>query len=476
MKKIKLIFSAILITGVFSCSDDILQLPNDRLTPETFYQTTSDFDSAARALYSGMMAGGYYGGSMLSRPDIMSDNLIIAQRGRRSNQVFYQWNYAEPSAWNLMFNGYLVTNRANRIIEQLDNLPEGAERNNFEAEARAIRAFCMFDMLRVYSQAPTQSANALQTLGMTINTGTDPFFQEIRPTAQESYDFVVEELEAARSLMTENSRVTRMSLDGINALLSRVYLYLGEYELAVARANNVTKAVAPRNQFADVWTDSGNAGVILKLDQDRNLDGITLGVEYSQSSDTGIIPEYVLDFEFSQLFQPNDIRTTAYTFIAADDEGQVYNAVRKYLGEQGQQNGIVDAKLIRAAEVQLNKAEALARLGQDGPALQALDLVRSNRYLNFTSGNETGSALLQEILKERRIELAFEGHRFFDLKRLNLPVERSNNGDFFDGTGTPPQSNLLNLPAGNFRFQMAIPQRERNIFPELQQNPGYSAD
>lgn len=476
MKKIKFIASLVLIVSFSSCSDDILQLPNDRLTPETFYQTSEDFTAAARGLYSGMMAGGYYGGSMLSRPDIMSDNLIIAQRGRRSNQTFYQWNYAEPSAWNLMFNAYLVTNRANRILDQLDNLPEGSERDSFEGEAKAIRAFCMFDMLRLYSQAPTQSPNALESLGMTVNTTIDPFFQEVRPTAQVSYDFVVTELEEARSLISNSSGVARMGLDGVNALLSRVYLYLGEYELAADRAANVSTTVAPRAQFSDVWSDSGNAGVILKLDQDRNLDGIAVGVDYSQSSDTGIIPEYVLDFEFSQMFESSDIRTTAYTFVASDDEGQIYNAVRKYLGEQGQQNGIVDAKLLRAAEVQLNRAEALARLGQDGPALEALDQVRSNRYNNFASGNESGPALLEEILKERRLELAFEGHRFFDLKRLNLPASRSNNGEFFDGTGTPPQSNFLVLPAGDFRFQMAIPQREMQIFPELQQNPGYSAE
>ena len=68
-------------------------------------------------------------------------------------------------------------------------------------------------------------------------------------------------------------------------------------------------------------------------------------------------------------------------------------------------------------------------------------------------------------------ELSFEGHRFFDLKRLGLPVTRSNNGDIIDGSGTPPE--VLTLPAGDFRFQFPIPTAETQANPNFEQNPGY---
>jgi hypothetical protein len=101
-------------------------------------------------------------------------------------------------------------------------------------------------------------------------------------------------------------------------------------------------------------------------------------------------------------------------------------------GEAGQQNGSVDAKVLRAAEVYLNKAEAMYFSNNAAGALTALDVVRANRYANFVSGGETGSDLLAAIQHERRVELAAEGHRLFDLRRWGLGVSRSaTEGEFF---------------------------------------------
>ena len=107
-------------------------------------------------------------------------------------------------------------------------------------------------------------------------------------------------------------------------------------------------------------------------------------------------------------------------------------------------------------EVWLNKAEALYRLGDEVNALNALNRVRGERYNGFVSPNETGTALLDAILLGRRLELAFEGDRFFMLKRLGLDLNRTNNGEFADGTGTPPV--LLTYPAEGNRWQQPIPQ------------------
>lgn len=475
MKKYINYLFAMTLLFLISCQDDDLDpSPADAFTPETFYKTPSDFTAASRGMYSGMIAGTYYGGSMLSRPDIMTDNVILAQIGRRSNQFFYEWRFVPNSTWNLMSRAYIINNRANRIIESIDNLPDGSIKNNFLGEAKAVRAFVMFDLLRLYSKLPTQSSDALSSLGMPIVTTTEPDIQELRPTVQETLDFVINELEDARSLIAADNGNTRFDKDGVNALLSRVYLYSGNYDLSVARANAVLEPIASRVEFSDIWTDSNSAGVILKIDQDRSLDGITVGVEWSQSGDAGLIPEYVATKELADLYENNDIRKTAYLSTLPDSNGDLYNAIVKMFGEAGQQNGIVDPKLIRKAEVILNKAEAQYKSTSfsDADALQTLDLLRNNRYAGFVSPNETGQSLLESILLERRLELAFEGHRFFDLKRLNLPVNRSSTeGEFFDGSGTPAQFN--SLPNTDHRFQMAIPQSQINIFPAFQQNPGY---
>lgn len=474
MKKIFFTGIVLFSFAFISCDKELDQQPNDAFSPDTYYQNTNDFENASRGMYSGLLSGAYYGGSMLSRPDIMTDNAILAQRGRRSNQFFYEWRYVANSSWDLMTPAYIVVNRANRIIENIGNLSSGSERDNFLGEAKAMRAFALFDLLRVYSKIPTQSADANTSLGMPVVTSTDPNYQALRPEVQETMQFIIDELEEAKDLIADDNGVDRFGKDAVNALLSRVYLYNGEYQKCIDAADDVLTTVSTQANFAGIWTDSSTDGVILKVDQDRNLDGVSIGVEWSQSSGGEIIPEYVLTYELFNLYQNNDVRTNAYTFVGVDSNGDIYNAIKKMLGESGQNNGVVDAKLLRAAEVYLNKAEAYFMLptSDEANALAALDMVRQNRYAGFTSPNETGAALLDAIKLERRLELAFEGHRFFDLKRWNMGVTRSaTEGDFFDGTGTP--TTFTSLPAGNYKFQLPIPQAEINIFPSFQQNPQY---
>ncbi|HIB37025.1 RagB/SusD family nutrient uptake outer membrane protein [Mesonia sp.] len=475
MRKFNIKFLTIIALGfglLTSCQDELDQLPQDAFAPETYYQTPGDFENATRGMYSGFLGGSYYGGFYLSRPDIMTDNVILAQVGRRSNQFFYEWRYVPNASWDIMTSPYIITNRANRIINNIDNLIDGDEKNNYLGEAKAARALALFDMVKVYSKIPAEGSEADGFLGMPIVTNTDPNYQALRPTIEESMSFVISELEEAASLVASDNNVDRIGRDAVYGLLSRAYLYNGDYQNVIDAANQVSTQVAERANFSGIWTDSNNDGVIFKIDQDRNLDGVAIGVEYSQSSPSGVIPEYVASFEFFNKFENGDIRKSAYLAVEPDANGNVYNTIIKYRGEAGQNNGIVDAKILRAAEVYLNKAEAYAMLGNDALALAALNEVRSRRYVNFVSDDETGQDLMDAIMLERRLELAYEGHRFFDLKRWNLPVTRSaTDGDFFDGSGTP--TTFTTLPENSPKWQLPIPQNEINIYPEFQQNPGY---
>jgi hypothetical protein len=107
-----------------------------------------------------------------------------------------------------------------------------------------------------------------------------------------------------------------------------------------------------------------------------------------------------------------------------------------------------------------------------------LVLLRNNRYTGYAGSAAavtdlalTGQPLLDAILLERRLELAFEGDRFFTLKRLALPVNRTNKGEKADGTGTLPI--VLSLPAGDPKFQLPYPTNEILFNSGLKQNPGY---
>ena len=471
MKKSIYLFG-ILFSIVFSftsCEDELDQLPNNAFAPESFYKTSQDFEFATRALYSGLFSGSYYGGSFLSRPDIVTDNVIVAQEGRKSNLSFYEWRYKANSAWNMMGSAYVVINRANQIIDKAGNLPDGDAKNNFLGEAHAVRALAHFDLLRVYSKVSDGSS-----LGMPYVTVLDPTYEAPRPTVAETLSSINSDLNDAEPLIGSGDTKSRFTKDGVNALLSRVHLYNKDYAAAIAAANKVTTEIAARATFPQVWTDSSADGVILKLDQNASIDDIGVGIEWSQSSSSGIIPEYVWSYEFASSLSASDIRLTAYNDNIPDAKGNLYNAIIKMYGEAGQQNGSVDAKVLRAAEVALNKAEAMYFTGDEAGALAELDKLRVKRYDPFTSGGETGEALLEAIQYERRVELAAEGHRLFDLRRWGLGVSRSaTEGEFFDGTGTPAIQTARSLSAGDYRMVFPIPQSEINIYTSFQQNPDY---
>ena len=461
MKKSLYLFGLLFFVafGFTSCDDELEQLPNDAFAPESFYKTTQDFEFATRALYSGLFSGSYYGGSLLSRPDIVTDNVIVAQEGRKSNLSFYEWRYKSNSAWNMMGSAYVVINRANQIIDKAVNLPDGDLKNNFLGEAHAVRALAHFDLLRVYSKVSDPSS-----LGMPYVTVLDPTYEAPRPTVAETMASIISDLNDAEGLVGSGDTKSRFTKNAVNALLSRVHLYNKDYTAAIAAANKVTTPIAARATFPQVWTDSSTDGIILKLDQNASIDDIGVGIEWSQSSSSGIIPEYVWSYEFASSLDATDIRLTAYNDNIADSKGNIYNAIIKMYGEAGQQNGSVDAKVLRAAEVALNKAEAMYFSNDEAGALAALDALRVERYSSFTSGNESGQALIEAIQYERRVELAAEGHRLFDLRRWGLGITRSaTEGEFFDGTGTPAIQTARSLSAGDYRMVFPIPLSQINI-------------
>jgi hypothetical protein len=124
-----------------------------------------------------------------------------------------------------------------------------------------------------------------------------------------------------------------------------------------------------------------------------------------------------------------------------------------------------DVPYMRAAEMYLIEAEARARLNDAAGASRVLfDLVKA-RDPNYVQSTRTGDALVNEILLQRRIELWGEGHRFFDLKRTNAPLNRN-------GTNAIPAVVLLfDVPAGDVRWEFVFPRREINANPAIVQNP-----
>ena len=485
MKKIFLF--GILSLSLFSCDEkDIKFAPYDSVTDELVLNKPADFTNAINGAYAYMLKRGGdsgFGQELLIDSEVATDNVIINIQGRQSNKDGFRFTSTPTSSHFDFYNSaYRAVTFANLTLSQLDKLDAGAFKDNIEAEARFIRAINHFELLRNYSKIPTQSADAMSSLGVSYYEIVNPVLKPSRLTVQESYDKVLADLLIAKDKMSDNVIANgHPGKAAVYALLSRVYLYMGQWQNCIDNANLAISSysgdVATRTQFytsatSGLWEDSNAAGVLFKIRVDV-ADGIAPGVAYSQAVAGQIKSEYCVSKEFYDKFLATDIRKTAYIKTGPFGTGsslRIYNNISKYDGRGSGQRNVVDVKVLRLEEVYLNKAEAEYNLS--GGGLTSLDKIRSNRYSPFVSGGETGQALFDAIQLERRLELAFEMDRFYTLKRLNLPVNRNaTDGHFADGTGTPPE--FTTLPAGDFRWQFPIPQDERDLNENLQQNPGY---
>ncbi len=461
-----------------SCKKALDQDPYNQANAEFAFNKPSDFLNNTRGMYNRMVfADQYIGGednfSWISSMDILADNVNICQTGRFSQNTFFNYNYSGNETSNAWGNAYRIIRSANAILANIGKLEEEDARNAFESEALAVRAMSHFDLLRLYGPALTGQHADANALAVPYVTSLDINLKPSRETAGAVYAKVVADLEKAVVHMPVANEAGRLTQAAVYGLLSRVYLYGGEWQKCIDAAaaslaqNNNVGAIA---SFPAIWKDATTQGVLFKVII-TDIDRVRPGVAFNQSSPQGVKNEYVPDFGFYESFDSLDVRKASY-FKTSTYSGVSYNAIVKYTGKTGAAANVVDIKYLRVAEVLLNKAEAEASLNKDGDALTDLNELRTNRYANFTPGTESGSTLKEAIRGERRKELAFEGHRFFDLKRWGLAVTRTSAGDRADGSGVAPL--VQELPAGDHRFLLPIPQDEINASSnKIIQNPGY---
>ena len=132
---------------------------------------------------------------------------------------------------------------------------------------------------------------------------------------------------------------------------------------------------------------------------------------------------------------------------------------------EGPLNGTDNISVIRLSEVYLNRAEARANLGNDAGAQADVDIIRQRANPGVAAVSATGAALKTEVYNERRAELAFEGHRIFDINRRKQNLVRA-----LDCTSVPE---ACNLSYPNNLFILPIPDGEINSNADITQNPGY---
>ncbi len=483
MKKLLFILSIISVLGIISCDDKLGLEPWQSASTDGVFTSIEDFDNGIRGVFTELHDWGAYGGALFIYPDVAADNLIQCRDGRLTLTTVQNWTYASDyymanAIWSQFYD---ALNNCNLVIENLVDFEVDEDdqvlKNQYLGEAYALRALLHYELVKVFGKAYSQASAS--DLGVPYmlesNVGTPE-----RETVISNYNNIVADLTQAISLVTIDDGRFRMSPAAVNAIFAQVDMEMGNYGDAITHATAclADRPICSRTNFEGVWTDDVADGGVLYVqvteqDEDGAGDQIKLGTDYSQTSATsGTKSEYVIDYDLYQQYAATDIRLDAYITTSVYN-GTMYNHIKKYMQKTGSSTpDLVDLKVIRAAEVLLIRAEANYRDGNPGSALNDLNDLRAERYSGFVDGTESGAALLNAILLERRLELAFEGDRFFTLKRLGQSVARNGSyGDHADGTGD--LYNVLNLSVGDYRFEMPIPLSEMNANPNMVQNSGY---
>jgi starch-binding outer membrane protein, SusD/RagB family len=460
----------------------------------------SGIENSINSIYSILKRETHYGRDLFSITDAMAD--IAFANGRSSRLLSENRNQALANI--LIWAGsYAAINEINLTLAAYPLLSDAtdAEKARWEGELKFLRALYLFDLVKNYAYIPTFTVPAQDKGGVVISltgfnsaSGAVAYFPSRSSTAA-CYEQIMQDLYRAIALLSNaNKGRNYASKHAALALGSRVTLYQGNWvrsdSFATAAititggigsmtntANYVTgwRAADHPEGIFQVWyaTLAENLGVNTSLAATHttlSAPGALTGVRQGQGDlvpnafllgqlgITGFPANLAQSPPAPALTYGNDIRNRLFEW-GVNASGH-YVECTKWMGKSGGPNWD-NSVVLRWPELYLNRAEARYRRGDEPGAWADLNVIRTARIVGFTvpATPLTGQALLDEIWRQRMLEFAFEGHRFYDLKRNGLAINKTNPA--------------VLLPANDYRLLPRIPQSEVDGNTNMVQNFGY---
>lgn len=509
MKVLKSIYKvmgcAILAASLSSCVNDWLDVaPSDGTDADAALTSSSDLDAARTGMYKALKGNSslvdYYGqqffvyGDVHAGDDYQYNNLGGSNRA----SFYYDMNYqtaseftSSTSSSNVAWKSpYIVIGRANRIIAAAEGgaLSDAAEAkatiDQYAAEAKVLRALAHFDLVRIYGKPYTEDQGA--SLGVPLVTEVlESNAKPARSTVAEVYTQVVKDLTEAISsnaLATE-TKPGYVSVWGAKAILSRVYLNMGDYANALSVAEDIIKnsgaALWTRDQYFKAWDAStpNESEFLFRLNVAGSTDNNDLnGIGNLQQRDG--YKEMVATKKFVDMLtsDPKDVRNDMFLPAKAEKEVAVYGTNKVFLnklrGQGGNLRNVTIVPIIRLSEVYLTAAECAFRNNDKTKAVEYLNDLVKNRTTTEASLATVDNITLERILIERRKELIGEGQRYFDALRNNETITRYTS-EADKGWHKTLSKEAQSFNRDYFKAIAAIPQAEINANPNIKQNTGY---
>ncbi len=448
--KILPVIAIILTLTLSSCLKDIS--PSDAITTETLTSTTEGLTNAVNGAYALFKDHVEFNGTAddnnmylrqyFQLSDFASDDIVCAQV--TEDPLFYSFSLNHsPTQTNTRYFWYIsykIISDCNTVIETVEKEPtDDPVRKQLLGECYFLRAFCHFNLVRLFAMPYTEDKSAA---GIILRTSTDDPAQKARSTVEEVYAQIIEDAKKAEDLMTQPRGVQYASKEAAEALLSRVYLYMDDDKDAADYATKVINSgrfsLATAAEFPDMFANAMASSetifcIAFTAKEDYGKFGSIASMVYSDGN-SGWGEEYASpSIRKLMSAHPEDVRWD-YIVPLSDGNGGIAkkNGIETYyISKFSFQDGsptLSSPIMFRLSEMYLNRAEANAKMGNTKEALDDVDAIRKNRGLENSLYNGTvpaGSTLLDVVLNERRIELAFEGQRTFDVYRNKMAMDRT---------------------------------------------------
>ncbi|MFN8208072.1 MAG: RagB/SusD family nutrient uptake outer membrane protein [Bacteroidales bacterium] len=443
---IKQLFLSLTLIYLLTGCDVLNVEPEDSIPAASAFKDKTGIERGILGSYSDFQSLSYYGRAFLVFSDLAADNLIHPPDATNSDFAEIDNNALLPensAVWNFWSAAYSGINTANNVIVKVPEMTDMSdeEKNAALGELYFIRALNHFNLMNIFGPVPLKTKPTVGAKNL----------DAARNTVAEVYKQIIDDLSFAEQHLGNSSTKIRATKFAATALLARVYLYKGDYDLAWEKADTVIKAggYTLLDDYSSIFSNDGSAETIFEIDfteLDRNrIAEYNFPKSLNGRREVAPAPLLISAFSADDTLRKNV--TIAYD--GANAYANKYNDLSK-----GADNVIV----LRLAEMYLIRAESEVRKASfDANAVQDdINEIRGRAHLPPTAATSREELLLV-IENERRLEFAFEGHRWFDLVRTGRAM-----------SVLPTVTN-----ADKTLFPIPTQELQTNNSPGMEQNHGY---
>ncbi len=488
----KIIFIALIAGLLSSCEESFLETtPTTSVSSGSILASVGNAEASINGIHRMMYQqweesqdmGGYAG--MMIAMDAMGEDLVFPVNQWFASSV-YKWTVHRNvnALWDFYPYDFMyqVINNANIVINGIDGVAGvQKDKDRVKAEALTYRAWAHFFLVQLYAKRYVAgTTNAQLGVPLMLMSTTEP---QPRATVEQVYAQVNKDIDDAISLFegtTERANKSHLNANVANGIKARVQLAQGNWTAAAtaAAAARSGYTLMSNTEYKAGFNSATNPewiwGSIMATDQTIYFYSYFAFMSYNfNASAVRTCPKCINSLLYDKiaatdvrkkLWHPTEKTGTVKEVVLPTTAFARYNYMNTKFAVVDYTSSVGDVVMMRAAEMYLIEAEAYARAGQDGKAQDALYTLAVNRNPSYVKSTSTGQTLIDEIMVQRRVELWGEGFRFLDLKRLNLPLDRTG------ANHVVAQMNVATVPVGDKLWQWLIPQKEMDTNPVMVQN------